>query len=84
MNTRDVTPRLAYHTTAREPVPVLLLNLDAPSEQRTALAVWLLQILHSTAETASTSAACEVELKDVLANMLPALEIAMSLVEVAA
>ncbi len=82
MNTKDITPFCAYNTSNAPAVPVLLLNQDAPIEQRLALAAWLLQGLHASADMASTSLASDGELRAILGGMVPALEIALSLVEV--
>ena len=82
MNTKDVTPCCAYTTTSAPAVPVLLLNTDAPIEQRLALAAWMLQGLHASADMASTSLASDGELRAILGGMVPALELALSLVEV--
>ena len=82
MNPRDVTPFCAYNTSNAPAVPVLLLNQDAPIEQRLALAAWLLQGLHASADMASTSLASDGELRAILGGMVPALELALSLVEV--
>ena len=63
-------------------VPVLLLNTDAPIEQRLALAAWMLQGLHASADMASTSLASDGELRAILGGMVPTIELIQSLVEV--
>lgn len=82
MNTKDVTPCCAYNTTSAPAVPVLLLNTDAPTEQRLALAAWMLQGLHASADMASTSLASDGELRAILGGMVPTIELIQSLVEV--
>ena len=82
MNTKDVTPCCAYTTTNAPAVPVLLLNTDAPIEQRLALAAWMLQGLHASADMASTSLASDGELRAILGGMVPTIELIQSLVEV--
>ena len=81
-NLKDATPHVAYTTTSAPAVPVLLLNQDAPIEQRLALAAWLLQGLHATADMATTSLAGEGELRAMFGGMVPTIELIQSLVEV--